>query len=111
MQDIIVPPVKHHLNGVSLECRCWLYIKRWLGSFEIFEGSVPILLKKHFCDVSEGFKPPVPPPSESVHVGKKLLKILLSKSFLEESIRDTGKCIRQFAGIYAYCRYFIDQKW
>ena len=23
----------------------------------------------------------------------------------------TGKCIRQFAGIYAYCRYFIDRKW
>ena len=23
----------------------------------------------------------------------------------------TGKCIRRFAGIYAYCRYFIDQKW
>ena len=23
----------------------------------------------------------------------------------------TGKCIRRFAGIYAYCRYFIDRKW
>ena len=23
----------------------------------------------------------------------------------------TGKCIRQFGGIYAYCRYFIDRKW
>ena len=23
----------------------------------------------------------------------------------------TGKCIRRFGGIYAYCRYFIDQKW
>ena len=23
----------------------------------------------------------------------------------------TGKCIRQFAGIYVYCRYFIDWKW
>ena len=23
----------------------------------------------------------------------------------------TGKCLRRFAGIYAYCRYFIDQKW
>ena len=22
----------------------------------------------------------------------------------------TGKCIRRFAGIYAYCRYFIDRK-
>ena len=24
---------------------------------------------------------------------------------------DTGKCICRFAGIYAYCRYFIDRKW
>ena len=23
----------------------------------------------------------------------------------------TGRCIRRFAGIYAYCRYFIDRKW
>ena len=23
----------------------------------------------------------------------------------------TGKCIRRFAGIYAYCRYIIDRKW
>ena len=26
-------------------------------------------------------------------------------------VLDTGKCIRRFAGIYAYCRYFIDRKW
>ena len=23
----------------------------------------------------------------------------------------TGKCMRRFGGIYAYCRYFIDRKW
>ena len=23
----------------------------------------------------------------------------------------TGKCIRRFGGIYAYCLYFIDRKW
>ena len=23
----------------------------------------------------------------------------------------TGKCIRRFGGIYAYCRFFIDRKW
>ena len=23
----------------------------------------------------------------------------------------TGKCIRRFAGIYVYCRFFIDRKW
>ena len=26
-------------------------------------------------------------------------------------IDHTGKCIRRFGGIYAYCRYFIDRKW
>ena len=26
-------------------------------------------------------------------------------------INQTGKCIRQFAGNYAYCRYFINRKW
>ena len=28
-----------------------------------------------------------------------------------EAQTHTGKCIRRFAGIYAYCRYFIDRKW
>ena len=23
----------------------------------------------------------------------------------------SGKCLRRFGGIYAYCRYFIDRKW
>ena len=27
------------------------------------------------------------------------------------NIYHTGKCIRRFGGIYAYCRYFIDRKW
>ena len=35
---IIGPPVKCHLNGVSLVCRCWLNIEYWLGSFVIFQG-------------------------------------------------------------------------
>ena len=26
-------------------------------------------------------------------------------------VNHTGKCIRRFAGIYAYCRYFISRKW
>ena len=26
-------------------------------------------------------------------------------------VQHTGKCIRRFAGIYAYCRYFIDRMW
>ena len=32
-----------------------------------------------------------------------------SHTFME--INHTGKCIRRFGGIYAYCRYFIDRKW
>ena len=30
---------------------------------------------------------------------------------LSASPLHTGKCIRRFVGIYAYCRYFIDRKW
>ena len=42
---------------------------------------------------------------------------LLTGSLLTGMISDrygqehTGKCIRRFGGIYAYCRYFIDRKW
>ena len=28
-----------------------------------------------------------------------------------ERHQHTGKCIRRFGGINAYCRYFIDRKW
>ena len=31
--------------------------------------------------------------------------------FLSSDYYHTGKCVRRFAGIYAYCRYFIDRKW
>ena len=63
---IIGPPVKHNLNGVSLACRWWPYIEWWLGSFVIFRGSGPVLLRKPiFCDFSGGggggSGPPVPP--------------------------------------------------
>ena len=30
---------------------------------------------------------------------------------MPSSLNHTGKCIRRFGGIYAYCRYFIDRKW
>ena len=39
-----------------------------------------------------------------------LNKLGLARIHLGEMIH-TGKCIRRFAGIYAYCRYFIDRKW
>ena len=29
----------------------------------------------------------------------------------QKDMRHTGKCIRRFGGIYAYCQDFIDRKW
>ena len=37
--------------------------------------------------------------------------LALSSASVIESQVHTGKCIRRFAGIYVYCRYFIDRKW
>ena len=37
--------------------------------------------------------------------------LLIMTAYGREYPNRTGKCIRQFAGIYAYCRYFIDRKW
>ena len=34
-----------------------------------------------------------------------------NKSRIATEGNHTGKCIRRFGGIYAYCRYFIDRKW
>ena len=42
---IIGPPAKRHLNGVSLVCWWWPNIECWLGSFVIFRGSRPVLLR------------------------------------------------------------------
>ena len=41
---------------------------------------------------------------------KLLLKNILGRTFSFTHIH-TGKCIRRFGGIYAYCRHFIDRKW
>ena len=41
-----------------------------------------------------------------------MLKMVSGDSIpLINDVQHTGKCIRRFAGIYAYSRYFIDQKW
>ena len=42
---IIDPRAKRHLNGVSLACRWWPNIECWLGSYVIFRGSRPVLLR------------------------------------------------------------------
>ena len=40
-----------------------------------------------------------------IHGAKKVITVRLPCGI------HTGKCIRRFGGIYAYCRYFIDRKW
>ena len=47
--------------------------------------------------------------SASTHV--KMPYCWKSHATAQMSIDHTGKCIRRFAGIYAYCQYFIDRKW
>ena len=42
---VIGPPVKCHLNGVSLACRWWPNIECWRGSFVNFRGSGQVLLR------------------------------------------------------------------
>ena len=40
------------------------------------------------------------------------LKLLTDGTvFGDSKLMHTGKCIRRFGGIYAYCRYFIDRMW
>ena len=50
-QVIIGPPVKHHLNGVSLACRWWPNIECWLGSFVIVQGIGNSIAKKPYIFV------------------------------------------------------------
>ena len=58
---IIGPSAKHHLNDISLACRCWPNIEWWLGSFVIFRGSGPILLwNSIFLWFFRGVWPPAP---------------------------------------------------
>ena len=45
--------------------------------------------------------------SKSRHESVNLLLSIIS-SF---RAYHTGKCLRRFGGIYAFCRYFIDRKW
>ena len=47
---------------------------------------------------------------ELYYIFSKILNFDSGNFSLTLSIH-TGKCIRRFAGIYAYCRCFIDQKW
>ena len=62
---IIGPPVKRHLNGVSLAGRWWPNIKCWLRSFVVYSGNPTSIAKKPYIFVifqGGGVSgPPVPP--------------------------------------------------
>ena len=59
---IIGLPAKHHLTGISRACRWWPNIECWLGSFVIFKGSGPVLLRNTiFLWFNRGIWTPVPP--------------------------------------------------
>ena len=60
------PTSETPLNGVTLACGWWPNIEYWLGSFVIFRGSGPVLLRNpiFFCDFSRRRGS----PSGSAHV-------------------------------------------
>ena len=62
-RDIIGPPAKRHLNGVSLAGRWWPSIECWPGSFVILRGIRTSIAKKPFIFVIfSGGPDPSPPP-------------------------------------------------
>ena len=64
------PASETHLNGVSLACRWWPNVECWLGNFENFRGSGPVLLRNSiflwFFRWGWGVRTPCP-PSGSAH--------------------------------------------
>ena len=69
-RDIIGPPAKRHLNGVSHACRCWPNIECWLGSFRIFQGIRTCIAKKPYIFVifqGKGVRTPFPPLDPHMH--------------------------------------------
>ena len=57
-----------HLNGISLVGRWWPNIECWLGSFVIFRGSGPVLLRNHIFLWFFMGSGPLCPTSGSAHV-------------------------------------------
>ena len=55
------PPVKRHLNGVWLACRCWPNSEFWLASFGVFQGIRTSMLRNPIFVIFQGKPgPPVP---------------------------------------------------
>ena len=61
------PASETPLNGFSLACRWWPNVECWLGSFENFRGSGPVLLRNSIFlwifrgGGGGGVRPPAPP--------------------------------------------------
>ena len=49
-------------SAIYMACRWWPYNECWLGSFVIFRGSGPVLLKEtlYFCNFPGGLRTPLP---------------------------------------------------
>ena len=66
------------------------------------------------CAHTSYVDPPVPGPyfecTYDYHMYPNALVVMLYTLYQMGHLH-TGKCIRRFADIYAYCRYFIGHKW
>ena len=56
------PASETPLNGVSLACRWWPNVECWLGRFENFRGSGPVLLRNSIFLWYFRWGVPAPPP-------------------------------------------------
>ena len=74
------PASETPLNGVSLACRWWPNVECWLGSFENFKGSGPVLLRNSiflwFFRGGGGGGPDPLSPSGSAHGTGQFIHLL-----------------------------------
>ena len=115
---IIAPPVKHHLNGVSLACQWWPIIECLLSSFVIFQGIRICLAKKPytvFCDFSAGRGGPDPlSPRLDPHMGKLTISApYLRASSYGSSGYSEGRIFSDKLGIHVACLQYeeVDDSW
>ena len=85
----------------------FFFLAGWRGGF------FPIALTRFFVDKLKAFILVTKNVSSTVAISPILacLTSVSSSKYISDQRSHTGKCIRRFGGIYAYCRYFIDRKW
>ena len=84
-----------------------------LGELTEDREQYPLLcVDRNEVNESSCYESPIFTESEltPVHHTFQEARNVLEKVFITKHVH-TGKCIRRFAGIYAYCRYYIDRKW